>query len=98
MQAPEEGLLAPDLVLYLDISPEVGCYQSWDCFNFFALLVDYLFISGTSIEMKIYLIQGMFGYQLIIERELKLISMPYVVVDLNVQSLQRKLVLECSYQ
>lgn len=26
LQAPEAGLLAPDLVVYLDISPEVPCF------------------------------------------------------------------------
>lgn len=34
MQAPERGLLAPDLVLYLDIPPEVICFHYiFNCCN-----------------------------------------------------------------
>jgi hypothetical protein len=34
MQAPEIGLLAPDLVVYLDIQPEVSCICHYaDCYK-----------------------------------------------------------------
>lgn len=63
-QAPEIGLLAPDLVLYLDISPEVsnfGCTLYLHCITLNFLLISNLHIGILYVSVKIFVqVTGLF--------------------------------------